>query len=49
MPIFNEVMKHVLKDSELKVAAIRMQYRESQGLKFKGGHLEHYYIMEIKL
>ena len=39
MEMFNEVMKVVLKDSELKVAAIRMQYRESQNLKFKGGHL----------
>jgi hypothetical protein len=42
-------MKAILKESFLKVGAIRVLYRESQNLDFKGGHLEHYYIMKIDL
>jgi len=47
--LINAAIKVILKDSFLKVGAIRVLYRETQNLKFKGGHLENYYIMRIEL
>jgi hypothetical protein len=47
--IINATTKLVLKQSALKVGAIRVLYRESQNLKFKGGKLSPYYIMETNL
>lgn len=38
MPIIHESMKVVKKESELNVAAIRVQYRDCQNLKLEGGH-----------
>ena len=38
-------MKSIIKESDLKVAAIRALYTDNENLKFEEGHLEHYYIM----
>ena len=46
--MLNEVMGFVKKNN-FKVAAVRVLFRENQKLQFKGGHLEHYYIMKIDL
>jgi hypothetical protein len=42
-------MEVIRKVSELKVAAIRVLYRDCQKLQLKGGHLEKYHIMEVKI
>ena len=47
--MLNSAMKVILKESFLKAGAIRVLYRDTQNLQFKGGHLEHYYIMKIGL
>lgn len=47
--IINAVSGLVIKQSSLKVGAIRILYRESQKLKFEGGYMSPYYVMERNL
>lgn len=43
--MLKELIGKIIEVSELKVAVIRVIYRLSQNLTFKGGHQEHYDIL----
>jgi hypothetical protein len=47
--MINEIMQHILKTSQPKAAVIRVLFREGQGIDLKGGQLDHYDVLEIKL
>ena len=47
--MINELIKILLKVSTPKAATVRVLYKQDQKLNLKGGQLDHYDILEIKL